>query len=70
MYILIPITDTITPTRHATSNTMPIGSPFVSNIVNYGSGLPTSDEYDPDFLLLRRSGMITANAMTTAIPKP
>jgi len=34
MYILIPITDTITPTRHATSNTMPIGSPFVSNIVN------------------------------------
>jgi len=34
MYILIPITDIITPTRHATSNTMPIDSMFVSSIVN------------------------------------
>jgi len=34
MYILIPITDAITPTRHATNNIMPIDSVFVSNIVN------------------------------------
>jgi len=34
MYILIPITDIITPTRHATSKIMPIDSVFVSNIVN------------------------------------
>jgi len=33
MYILIPITDVITPTRHTTSNTIPIDSVFVSNIV-------------------------------------
>jgi len=34
MYILIPITDVITPTRHATSNIIPIDSVFVSSIVN------------------------------------
>jgi len=34
MYILIPTTDAITPTRHATSNIMPIDSVFVSSIVN------------------------------------
>jgi len=34
MYILIPITDAITPTRHVTNNIMPIDSVFVSNIVN------------------------------------
>jgi len=34
MYILIPITDAITPIRHATSNIMPIDSVFVPSIVN------------------------------------
>jgi len=34
MYILIPITDAITPTKHAISNIMPIDSVFVPSIVN------------------------------------
>lgn len=34
MYILIPTTDITTPIKHAISNTIPMDSVFVSNIVN------------------------------------
>ena len=33
MYILIPTIDTTTPTKHVTSNVIPMDSVFVSSIV-------------------------------------